>query len=121
MNEDFHRAAIAAGIDVTYRSQPGGHDAPDFAQEINAMFAWGLFKPVPADPRTWTNDTVATSGQLWDIGYRFAHPPSKVVRFRRSGQTLAISAAGSPVTVTTAGGCVITRNTPVTLHLTGRC
>ena len=86
------------------------------------MLQWGLFKPVTTDPSAWTNDTVATSGQLWDIGYSFAQPPNQVVRFRRTGSSLSISAAGSGLTITTAGGCVLHTSTPATISVpTHRC
>jgi hypothetical protein len=84
------------------------------------MLAWGLFEPVAEKPDAWVNDTVATSGQLWDVGYRFDQPPSQVVQFRRSGGSLAISGAGSPVTLTTAGGCTIHSATPVTIRVPTR-
>jgi S-formylglutathione hydrolase FrmB len=115
MNVIYHHALTAAGVDVTYQVHSGGHDIPDFTNEIHAMLQWGLFKPVTTDPSTWTNDTVATSGQLWDIGYRFAQPPSRVVQFRRVGSSLSISAAGSSVTLTTSGGCLIQTATPATI------
>jgi hypothetical protein len=117
MSQRYHRALASAGVDVTYEVHRGGHLIPDFMEEVKAMLAWGLFKPVVTDPRSWVNDTVATSGQLWDIGYRFAQPPSQVVQFRRSGDSLSISAAGSPVTLTTGGGCVIRTPTPATVTL----
>jgi S-formylglutathione hydrolase FrmB len=115
MSQRYHRALASAGVDVTYEVHRGGHLIPDFMEEVKAMLAWGLFKPVVTDPRSWVNDTVATSGQLWDIGYRFAQPPNQVVQFRRSGDSLSISAAGSPVTLTTGGGCVIQTPTPATV------
>jgi S-formylglutathione hydrolase FrmB len=122
MNELFHRAAVGAGLAVTYEPHPGGHDGPDFSKEISAMFAWGLFKPVVSHPRSWTNQTVATSGQLWDVRYRFSHPPTSVVRFDRSGSSLRISTAGSPVTITTADGCSIRTTTPATIEVSaGHC
>jgi hypothetical protein len=117
MNQSYHQALATAGVDVTYQAHPGGHDAPDGADEVQAMLAWGLFKPVVTHPRSWVNDTVATSGQLWDIGYRFDEPPSAVVQFRRNGNTVAISAAGSAVTITTRGGCAIRTGTPTTLRI----
>jgi S-formylglutathione hydrolase FrmB len=115
MNVLYHQALTAAGVDVTYQVHSGGHDIPDFVNEISAMLQWGLFKPVTTDPSAWTNDTVATSGQLWDVSYQFDQPPSHVVTFHRSGATLSISAAGSAVTITTAGGCVIHTATPATI------
>ena len=122
MSQLYHQALVAAGVDVTYQVQPGGHDDPHFRQELKAMLAWGLFKPVVSDPTAWVNDTVATTGQLWDIGYRFAQPPIQVVQFRRSDRSLAISAAGSAVALTTSGGCVIHAATPATVRVpTRRC
>ena len=116
MNDDFHHAAVAAGIDLTFQAHRGGHDAPDFTQEINAMLAWGLFKPVVEHATSWANDTVASHGRLWNIRYRFAHPPTKVVRFRKSGDLLTISAAGSPVMIKTSG-CTVRTKTPAAIHL----
>jgi len=39
-----------------------------------------------------------------------------VVRFRQSGNSLSISAAGSPVTVTD-GHCIVHTETPVEIHV----
>jgi hypothetical protein len=120
MNLLYHHALTAAGVDVTYQVHSGGHDIPDFINEIKSLLAWGPFKPVTTDPSAWTNDTVATSGQLWDIGYTFAQPPNQVVQFQRSGTSLSISAAGSAVTITTGGGCAIHTPTPATIAIPAR-
>jgi hypothetical protein len=120
MSELYHKALITAGIDVTYQVHPGGHDIPDFLNEIKAMLKWGLFKPVVTDPASWDNQTVATRGQLWDFNYQFANPPTRIVTFAQSGTTLSISAAGSPVTITTGTGCAIHAPTPATVHLPSR-
>jgi len=117
MNIGYHAALEAAGVDVTYQVHPGGHDNPDFTNEIKAMVAWGLFKPVVAHPNSWVNDTVATEGQLWDISYRFAQPPNQVVQFRQIGNSLSISAAGSEVNLVTSDGCVIRTRTPATVQV----
>ena len=117
MNQLYIKALRAAGIDATYQVHLGDHINPDFANEFKAMLAWGLFKPVVNDPSTWVNSTVATQGQLWDIGYQFAKPPTAVVRFRQSANTLSVSAAGSDVTITTAHGCVLHAATPSTVRL----
>jgi S-formylglutathione hydrolase FrmB len=122
MNQLYHAALTAAGVDVTYQVHSGGHDDPDFDDEIKAMLAWGLFKPVTYDSTSWVNDTVATSGQLWDIGYSFAQPPRQVVQFRQSGSSLSIGGAGSAVTVTSSGGCAVSTPTPATILMPrGRC
>jgi S-formylglutathione hydrolase FrmB len=117
MNLLYHRALTNAGVDVTYEVHSGGHDIPDFYNELTAVLAWGLFKPVVSDPASWVNDTVASSGQLWDVGYRFAKPPSEVVQFAQSANTLSISTAGTAVTITTRRGCVVNTPTPATLYL----
>ena len=116
MSERYHRALVAAGDDVTYEVQPGGHDDPHFRVELKAMLAWGLFKPVVSNPTDWVNETVASNGQLWDVGYRFAKPPNQVVQFRQVGSSLAISPAGSAVTIRHEG-CTVTVATPTTIQM----
>ncbi|HWC35430.1 MAG TPA: alpha/beta hydrolase-fold protein [Mycobacteriales bacterium] len=120
MSQRYHRALVAAGVDVTWQPHTGGHDIPDFLAEVEALARWGLFKPVVTHPRSWVNDTVATHGQLWDVGYRFARPPTSVVRFRRTGDRLSISSAGSGVTLTLVGGCSIHTRTPATVSIPPR-
>jgi S-formylglutathione hydrolase FrmB len=119
MSQNYDAALVAAGIDVTYQVHPGGHDIPDFLNEIKAMLRWGLFKPVVKESRSWDNQTVATKGQLWDFSYRFANPPTQVVTFHESGTVLSVSAAGSAVTVaaTTGAGCTVRASTPAVIHL----
>jgi S-formylglutathione hydrolase FrmB len=117
MSQLYHQALLSAGVNVTYQVHTGGHDLPDFDNEIKALLAWGLFKTVPTDPSNWKNDTVATSGQLWDVGYRFDQPPDEVVQLQRSGSSLSISAAGTGVTITTSDGCVIHTATPATISV----
>jgi S-formylglutathione hydrolase FrmB len=121
MNKLYDPALTGAGVHVTYQVHPGGHDNPDFMSELKAMLEWGPFKPVVTNPESWVNDTVATTGQLWDIGYHFIQPPTHVVQFRENGSSLSISAAGSKVTLTTIGGCVIHSVTPATVKFPSHC
>lgn len=121
MNRAYHAALDAAGVDSTYQVHPGGHDIPDFTDEMRAMLAWGLFRPVVSHPRAWSDATVATSGRLWDIAYRFSVPPDAVVTFAQTGRALSVSDAGSPVTLTTTAGCTLTVATPATVTLPRRC
>lgn len=116
MSEAMHRALVSAGINVTYQVHPGGHLVPDFRGELEAMLAWGLFKPVTTDPAKWTNETVASSGKLWSVSYRFARAPDRVVQFRQSGSSLSVSAAGSAVTVID-GHCTVRSPTPVEINV----
>lgn len=120
MNQRYAKALVAEGDDVTYQPHAGGHDIPDFLQEVKALVSWGLFKPVVTHPKSWVNDTVATHGQLWDVRYRFAKPPTKVVRFRRDGDRLSISDAGASVTLTAVGGCPIHTRTPAVVTIPSR-
>jgi S-formylglutathione hydrolase FrmB len=117
MNQFYVRALRRVHVNVTYQDHPGGHDIPDFIDEVKAAIRWGLFKSVPEHPTRWTNDTVATHGSLWGIGYHFTRPPTRVVRFHRSGNRLSISRAGSSVTLRLAGGRVIRTRTPAIVRL----
>jgi S-formylglutathione hydrolase FrmB len=112
MSDAYDAALKAAGIDVTYQTHVGCHCWPDFQAELRSVIAWGPFKPVAENPANWVNETVATHGQLWDIGYRFSSHPDAVVRFTRTGSRLRISAAGTRVTITTNHGCVLHLATP---------
>jgi hypothetical protein len=117
MNRLYRAALVKGGVPVTYRSQPGGHDIPDFANELKAMLAWGLFKPVETAPRSWVNHTVATTGKLWDLTYAFSRPPDRVAELRRDGDVLTLGPAGADVTLVTDGGCVIHAPTPSRVRL----
>jgi S-formylglutathione hydrolase FrmB len=121
MNRAYGTALAAAGLNATYQAHAGGHDLPNFRNELEAMLAWGLFKRVASHPRSWVDQTVAAEGRLWDIAYRFATPPDAVVQFRQSARSLSVTAAGSNVTVTTSRGCTITTPTPATVRLPGHC
>jgi S-formylglutathione hydrolase FrmB len=120
MSDAYASALQAAHIDFVYRTHHGCHCWPDFQAELQDAIAWGPFKPVVDRPADWVNDTVATHGQLWDIGYRFTSHPTAVVRFTRAGRRLQISAAGTPVTLTTSGGCVLRLVTPATVEIPSR-
>jgi hypothetical protein len=117
MSDAYDAALKAAGSDVTYQTHDGCHCWPDFQAELRNAITWGPFKPVVADPQNWVNETVATHGQLWDIGYRFGTHPTAVVRFTRTGGRLQISAAGTSVTLTTSQGCVLHVATPATVQI----
>ncbi|RNL64307.1 esterase [Nocardioides marmoriginsengisoli] len=111
----YAQALRAAGVPITSRVHTGAHSWPNFRSEFKEAMAWGFFEPVVEHPTTWVNDTVATRGTLWGIDYAFTTPPTRIVRFSRNGGSLSVSAAGSPVTLRTAGGCSITTPTPATV------
>jgi S-formylglutathione hydrolase FrmB len=112
MSDSYAAALRRANVDLTYQVHSGYHDWANMNRELRDAIAWGLFAPVDEDPTSWVNDTVATHGRLWQLTYRFDAPPDRIVRFRRSGGRLSVSAAGSPVTLTTDGGCVVHLTTP---------
>jgi S-formylglutathione hydrolase FrmB len=115
-SDKYAGALRAAGVDYTYQPHNGIHDWANFRRELRDAIAWGLFKPVDERSTSWVNDTVATSGQLWDFGYRFDAPPDRIVRFRRAGEQLSVGPAGSAVTLTTGGGCSLHVATPATIR-----
>jgi hypothetical protein len=119
-SNNYAAALRRAGVDLTYLPGPGYHDWRYFRQELRDAIAWGLFEPVDERPRSWINDTVATHGDLWGFGFRFDAPPDRVVRFQRAGRRLTVSAAGSPVTLTTGAGCVFHVATPAAIDLPGK-
>jgi S-formylglutathione hydrolase FrmB len=118
-SDSYAKALKAAGVAFTYETHTGCHCWPDFQEELRHAIAWKPFKRVSGRPERWTNATVATHGRLWDVGYAFAAHPTAVVRFTRTGRRLKISAAGSPVTLTTRG-CVLHTATPADVTLPAR-
>jgi S-formylglutathione hydrolase FrmB len=119
-SDNYARALRAAGADLTYEPHNGIHDWATARTGLRDAIAWGLFEPVDEAPTSWVNDTVATHGELWGVRYRFAKAPDRIVRFRRAGGRLSVSAAGSAVTVTIGGRCVFEIATPATVSLPRR-
>jgi S-formylglutathione hydrolase FrmB len=115
--DSYHHALEKAGVDVTYSLHTGAHSWPNFRTEFRQAMTWGFFKPVVEDPTTWVDDTVATHGNLWGFGYTFTTPPTKLVRFSRTGDRLTVSSAGASVQVTTPTGCALTLATPSTVTI----
>jgi|GEM_PF-584935 len=117
MSNAYASALRRAKINLVYHTHTGCHCWPDFQAELRDAIAWGPFKRVVEHPTSWVNQTVATHGQLWGIGYRFASHPTAVVSFTRTGRRLQISDAGTAVTLTMSGGCVLRTATPATVTL----
>jgi S-formylglutathione hydrolase FrmB len=119
-SDNYAAALHAAGVELVYKVHPGRHDWPTFRSELQDAIRWGLFERVDERPTSWVNDTVATHGKLWEFGYRFDASPDRVVRFRRRGDVLLVGQAGSPVTITTDGGCVLNVATPAEIGVPPR-
>lgn len=120
MSDAYYRALKAAGVDVTYQTHNGCHCWPDFQDELRSAIAWNPFAPVVEHPASWEDWTVATHGGLWGIRYAFGSHPDAVVRITRTGRLLAVSAAGTWVTITTSGGCVLRARTPARFRIPSR-
>lgn len=109
--EEFVAAARGAGADTTYVPLAGVHDWPYWRRHLREAIAWGLFKPVSEAPGSWTYRTVALTGEMWGLRYRFAAAPAALVDFSRQGGRLRAAGAGT-VTVENAAGCSFTTALP---------
>ena len=109
--EEFVTAARAAGADTTYVPLAGVHDWPYWRRHLRAAIAWGLFRPVAESPSAWSYATVARTGEMWGLRYRFAAPPEELVTFERAGARLRGRGTGT-VSVEYAAGCEVTGSLP---------
>jgi S-formylglutathione hydrolase FrmB len=116
----FAAAARAAGADVTAKTTCGVHTFGVWDRAFAAARAWGFFKPVPERPRSWVYRTVATTGEMWGLRFRFAKPPSVVVKFNRSGRTLAAAGRGR-VRIGGRRGCRFSAKLPFERRLPRAC
>ncbi|MBA3301517.1 MAG: hypothetical protein H0T15_06570, partial [Thermoleophilaceae bacterium] len=91
---DFTAAARAIGANLTARTHQGIHDWPYWRADLRDAAKWGFFEPVEEAPAQWSYATVAKSGQMWDLGYRFDAPPPALATFSREGSTLSATGAG---------------------------
>jgi hypothetical protein len=91
----FAAAARAAGARVTDVTTCGIHTFGVWDRAIPAARRWNFFRPVPERPRRWVYRTIAASGEMWGLRFRFAAPPPAVTEFRRAGRTLAGTGTGS--------------------------
>jgi S-formylglutathione hydrolase FrmB len=117
MNDRYAATARSAGLDFTYAPHAGVHDAPDNRFDLANAVTWGMFEPVAENPESWVNDTVADHGELWGVRYRLDPAPQGIVRFRRSGNELAMSGAATTATLTFPGGCGATVALPATVAI----
>jgi len=110
-SEEFVAAARAAGAQTTYVPLPGVHDWPYWRRHLRDAIAWGLFRPVPEAPGSWSYLTVAQTGEMWGLRYRFLTPPAELVKFERAGKRLRARGAGT-VSLAYAAGCELTAALP---------
>jgi diacylglycerol O-acyltransferase / trehalose O-mycolyltransferase / mycolyltransferase Ag85 len=116
----FAKAVRAAGADVTAVTTCGVHTFGVWDRAFARARAWGFFKRVPERPRSWTYRTVATTGEMWGLRFRFAKPPTAVARFERSGARLAATGRGR-VEIHGGRGCHLSARLPFRLRLPTAC
>ena len=116
----FAAAVRHAGADVTAVTTCGVHTFGVWDRAFVKARAWGFFRAVPEQPRRWTYRTVATSGEMWGLRFRFARPPSVVATFRRSGDGLAASGRGR-VRISGPRGCELSARLPFKRRLPDGC
>jgi S-formylglutathione hydrolase FrmB len=116
----FTEAARAAGAQVAEVTTCGVHTFGVWNRAFPVARAWGFFRPVPERPRRWTYRTIATSGEMWGLRFRFAEPPPALVEFRRSGRRLAASGSGT-VSIRARGGCKFRWSAPFDKRLPRGC
>jgi S-formylglutathione hydrolase FrmB len=119
---DFVQAARAAGANVTYRPQRGGHFYTYSARFLaEAIRNWGVFEPVPTRPASWSYRTVSQEGRMWDLRFRFTTAPDVLETFIRDGDRLRGQGRGE-VRLRTAAGCQLDATLPFDIDLrTGTC
>lgn len=117
----FAAAARAAGADVTERETCGVHTFGVWDRAIpDAVNNWGFFKPVVNRSRRWTYRTVARTGEMWGMRFRFAADPDVVVDFQRAGRTLSGSGTGT-VRIRGRRGCRFAEQLPFERRLPRPC
>ena len=116
----FASAAGAGGADVTEVTTCGIHTAGVWNRAFAAARAWGFFRPVTERPRSWTYRSVATSGEMWGLRFRFAAPPSEVGEFKRSGRMLSATGSGE-VRIRGRRGCRFRGELPFERRLPRSC
>lgn len=116
----FAHTASAAGVDVTATTTCGVHTFGVWDRAFAAARTWGFFEPVDDNPGNWEYRTVATEGEMWALDYEFAAPPSTVVTFTRSGDTLSATGSGQ-VRISGPGHCRLTATLPFSQPLPADC
>lgn len=116
--DDFVAAARRAGVPVHYEPSTGIHDWPYWRLALTSAMHWGLFKPQSL-PSSWSYSTVARHGRAWDVAFEFSSAPGVVETFKRDGNTLSGSGAGT-VRVVADGFRAFTATLPFSVTLAAK-
>ena len=104
----------AAGADVTYRAAIGRTLVRVLGPvPCGTRSSIGVSsRPVPERPTSWTYKTVATSGDMWGIGFAFDQPPTALATFTRTDNRLSGRGAGTVQLELARGLCAARRRCP---------
>lgn len=116
----FAHRARATGADVTTTTTCGVHTFGVWDRAFLAARDWGFFEPVEEHPQNWEYRTIAKTGEMWALDYQFAAPPSDVVTFTRSGNTLSATGSGQ-VQINGPGNCRLAATLPFSQTLPPDC
>lgn len=119
-SEDFVAAARASRADVTYRPRRGVHDWPYWRAHLRDAIEWGFFAPAAERPSEWTYRTVAGTGDMWGLRFRFQSPPEEVETFTLKDGRLTGAGTGT-VSIRTPAGCELTASLPFERDLPRTC
>ena len=116
----FGAAASAAGADVTAREHLRHPHLRRVGPGLRRRPRLGVLRRGPRGPDRWVYRTIATTGEMWGLRYRFAAPPSSVARFERVGGLLLAWGTGD-VTLTGPPGCQLRFELPLVALLPRAC
>jgi hypothetical protein len=116
----YAAAARAAGAEVTSVTTCGVHTFGVWDRAFAAARARGFFEEVPEAPEHWWYRTVARSGEVWGLRFRFTARPTTVVDLVRAGSMLSADGSGE-VRLTGPGGRRLETTLPFRLQLPPAC
>jgi S-formylglutathione hydrolase FrmB len=101
----FVSRARSAGVSVNFDQYTGTHTALTWLKGLTGMLAWQPFKPVVANPSSWTFDTVETAGTAWGYKFNFGRytPPKQIAELSLSHGVFSARGAGQ-LTITLPNG-----------------
>jgi len=119
--EPFAEAAEADGAEVTEVPGCGAHTWETFHRAVlGAQEGWGFFKPVDESPKGWTYETIAASGDMWGLKFRFKAPPETIAEFGRKGKSFSGTGTGR-VLIQAGKDCRLSVRLPFRRTLSRKC
>ena len=116
----FADAARGDGAEVTEVPGCGAHTWETFHRAVRGALDWGFFRPVTEKPKNWSYETIATSGEMWGLNFRFHSPPDSIAGFERKGRSLSATGTGR-VQIKAGKKCSLIVNLPFNRRLSRNC